>query len=86
MSQTIFVLEDDADISRLVQYHLESAGFTVRPYLAINQILTDAERLDDGPIALDVLVRSWSHSRDAIAIRWDDVAGPVAISLTGVQD
>ena len=31
MSQTIFVLEDDADISRLVQYHLESAGFTVSP-------------------------------------------------------
>ena len=38
MSQTIFVLEDDPDISRLVQYHLESAGFTVKPYLAIQQI------------------------------------------------
>ena len=47
MSQTIFVLEDDADISRLVQYHLESAGFIVRPYLAINQILADAERQPD---------------------------------------
>ena len=39
MSQTIFVLEDDADISRLVRYHLESAGYTVRPYLAIGGIM-----------------------------------------------
>jgi two-component system phosphate regulon response regulator PhoB len=44
LSQTIFVLEDDADISRLVQYHLESAGFTVRPYLSIGSIVADAER------------------------------------------
>jgi two-component system phosphate regulon response regulator PhoB len=56
LSQTIFVLEDDADISRLVQYHLESAGFTVRPYLAINQILTDAERQPPALFLLDIMV------------------------------
>ena len=56
MSQTIFVLEDDADISRLVQYHLESAGFTVRPYLAINQILADAERQPPALFLLDIMV------------------------------
>ena len=56
MSQTIFVLEDDADISRLVQYHLESAGFTVRPYLAINQILSDAERQPPALFLLDIMV------------------------------
>jgi DNA-binding response OmpR family regulator len=44
LSQTIFVLEDEADISRLVQYHLEGAGFTVRPYAAIGNIVVDAER------------------------------------------
>jgi len=49
-------LEDDADISRLVQYHLESAGFTVRPYLAINQILTDAERQPPALFLLDIMV------------------------------
>ncbi len=31
LSQTIFLLEDDPDISRLVQYHLEGAGFRSRP-------------------------------------------------------
>jgi len=30
VSQTVFVLEDDADILRLVQFHLEAAGYTVR--------------------------------------------------------
>jgi two-component system phosphate regulon response regulator PhoB len=56
LSQTIVVLEDDADISRLVQYHLESAGFTVRPYLAINQILSDAERQPPSLFLLDIMV------------------------------
>jgi DNA-binding response OmpR family regulator len=56
LSQTIFVLEDDADISRLVQYHLESAGFTVRPYLGISQILTDAERQPPALFLLDIMV------------------------------
>jgi len=56
LSQTIFVLEDDADISRLVQYNLESAGFTVVPYLAINQILSDAERYPPALFLLDIMV------------------------------
>ena len=56
MSQTIVVLEDDADISRLVQYHLEAAGFTVRPYFAIGQILSDAERQAPALFLLDIMV------------------------------
>ena len=56
MSQTIFVLEDDADISRLVQYHLESAGFTVRPYLTVGPILSDAERQPPALFLLDIMV------------------------------
>ena len=45
-----------ADISRLVQYHLESAGFTVSPYLAIHQILSDAERQPPALFLLDIMV------------------------------
>ena len=56
MNQTIFVLEDDADISRLVQYHLESAGFTVRPYLSPGQIFSDAERQPPSLFLLDIMV------------------------------
>lgn len=56
MSQTIFVLEDEADISRLVQYHLESAGFTVRAYLSTAQIISDAERQPPSLFLLDIMV------------------------------
>jgi DNA-binding response OmpR family regulator len=56
LSQTVFVLEDDADISRLVQYHLESAGFMVRPYLTVGQIVADAERQPPAVFLLDIMV------------------------------
>ncbi|MEO6801606.1 MAG: response regulator transcription factor, partial [Granulicella sp.] len=56
MSQTVFVLEDDPDISRLVQYHLESAGYVVRPYLAPGQIMSDAERQPPALFLLDIMV------------------------------
>ena len=56
LTQTIFVLEDDADISRLVQYHLESAGFLVKPYLAPRDIIGDAERQPPALFLLDIMV------------------------------
>ncbi len=56
MSQTIFLLEDDGDICRLVQYHLESAGFTVRAYPAIGSIVADAERQAPALFLLDIMV------------------------------
>ena len=56
MSQTIFVLEDDPDISRLVQHHLEAAGFTVRPYFNTSNLIPDAERQPPALFLLDIMV------------------------------
>ncbi len=56
MSQVIFVLEDDADIRRLVQYQLEGAGYTVRAYPAMGTILQDAERQRPALFLLDIMV------------------------------
>lgn len=56
MSQVIFLLEDDADIRRLVQYQLEGAGYTVRAYPAISTILQDAERQRPALFLLDIMV------------------------------
>ncbi len=56
MSQTIFVLEDDADIRRLIQYRLESAGYTVRMYPAPGSMLQDAERQRPSLFLLDIMV------------------------------
>ena len=56
MSQTIFVLEDDADISRLVQHHLEAAGFDVRPFQTPTNLIPDAERQAPALFLLDIMV------------------------------
>ena len=56
MSQVIFVLEDDADIRRLVQYQLEGAGYTVHAYPALGTIVQDAERQRPSLFLLDIMV------------------------------
>jgi DNA-binding response OmpR family regulator len=56
VTQTVFVLEDDPDISRLVQYQLERAGFAVKAYPAIGSILQDAERSRPALFLLDIMV------------------------------
>ena len=56
LSQTVVVLEDDADILRLVQFHLEAAGFAVRTYMAMGQIVADAEREPPALFLLDIMV------------------------------
>jgi DNA-binding response OmpR family regulator len=56
VTQTVFVLEDDADISRLLQHQLERAGFAVRSYPAVSTIMQDAERMRPALFLLDVMV------------------------------
>ena len=56
MSQTVFVLEDDSDISRLVQHHLEASGFGVRVYGTPANLVPDAERQAPALFLLDIMV------------------------------
>ena len=56
MNQTIFVLEDDQDISRLVQHNLEVAGFAVRTFVSPADVLADAERKTPDMFVLDIMV------------------------------
>ena len=56
MSQTIFVLEDDPDISRLVQHQLEGAGFSVRTFSTPANLIPDAERQAPALFLLDIMV------------------------------
>lgn len=56
LNQTIAVLEDDAEIRRLVQYRLESAGYSVRAYPTPGTILQDAERQRPALFLLDIMV------------------------------
>jgi DNA-binding response OmpR family regulator len=50
------LLEDDVDISRLVQYNLEAAGYLVRTYMTIGSIVPDAEREPPAVFLLDIMV------------------------------
>ncbi len=56
LSQTIFVLEDDTDIARLVQHHLEAAGFAARLFQTPTNVIPDAERQAPALFLLDIMV------------------------------
>jgi two-component system phosphate regulon response regulator PhoB len=56
LSQTIFVLEDDSDIARLIQHHLEAAGFSVRLFTSTSNVLVEAERTSPALFLLDIMV------------------------------
>ena len=53
---SIFVVEDDPDISRLVRHHLENEGFVVRIYPTGSTVLADAERQRPALFVLDIMV------------------------------
>ena len=56
MSQTIFVLEDEVDIARLIQHHLEAAGFQVHAFGTPANIISEAERQPPALFLLDIMV------------------------------
>jgi len=56
LSQTVFVLEDDTDIARLVQHHLEAAGFSTRLFPTPTNLIPDAERQPPAVFLLDIMV------------------------------
>jgi len=53
---SIFVVEDDPDISRLVRNHLENEGFAVRVYPTGSTVIADAERQRPALFILDIMV------------------------------
>ena len=56
MKQTIFVMEDDADIARLVRHHLEAGGYGVRSFASAHHVLAEAERESPALLLLDIMV------------------------------
>ena len=53
---SIFVVEDDPDISRLVRHHLEAAGYSVKLFPTGNTLVTEAERQRPILFILDIMV------------------------------
>jgi len=56
VKQTIFAVEDDADISRLVRHHLEAAGYAVRTFAATAGVVSEAEKQAPTLFLLDIML------------------------------
>jgi DNA-binding response OmpR family regulator len=56
VKQQVFLVEDDADITRLVRHHLEAAGYLVRSYADITGVIPDAVKSHPALFLLDIMV------------------------------
>lgn len=56
MSTTIFVLEDDTDIARLVAHHLQAAGYPHRLFTSSLNLIAEAEQERPALFLLDIMV------------------------------
>ena len=56
MKSSIFIVEDDPDISRLVRHHLETGGFALRMFSTGNSVIQEAEKLRPALFILDIMV------------------------------
>ncbi len=54
--QTIFIVEDDADIARLVEQNLKSAGYGVRAFRSAEKVVAEALRFSPALFLLDVML------------------------------
>jgi CheY-like chemotaxis protein len=68
----IFIVEDDADISRLVRVHLEAADFTTRVLSDGSLVIAEAERVLPKLFILDVMVPGKDRRRSGfVALHLD---------------
>ena len=56
MKRTIFVVEDDPDISRLVKHHLEGAGIAARVFPNSKGVIAEATRQHPSVFLLDIMI------------------------------
>lgn len=54
--QKIFVVEDDADIARLLRHNLEAAGYRVRAYSSAHNVVADALKERPALLLLDIML------------------------------
>ena len=56
MRKLVFLIEDEADIARLVRHHLEQAGYGVRVFYNTTDVVREAEELRPALFLLDIMV------------------------------
>jgi len=56
VKRTVFVVEDDPDISRLVKHHLEAAGIAARLFPNSKGVIAEAVRQQPAAFLLDIMI------------------------------
>lgn len=56
MKSSIFLVEDDTDIARLVRHHLEGEGFAVKVFSTGNGVIAESEQHRPSLFLLDIMV------------------------------
>src|ERR1700684_413916 len=56
VKQTIFAVEDDSDIARLVRHHLEASGYGVKIFATTAGVIAEAEKQAPALFLLDIMV------------------------------
>lgn len=77
MRRKLFVVEDDADIARLLSHHLQAAGFEVREFSSASGVLEAAEGEPPALILLDVMLPEGDGFQLGRSIRQNPKLGPV---------
>lgn len=79
MSQTIVVLEDDADIAKLVRYQLEGAGYVVDAYSNASEVLPAAALKVPALYLLDIMVPGGDGLEVCRRLRQNPALGSVPV-------
>lgn len=76
---SIFVVEDDPDISRLVRHHLEAAGFAVKVFPTGNLVVSESEKQKPTLFVLDIMVPGKDGLELCRQIRQTPVLAPTPV-------
>ncbi len=69
VSELVFLLEDDADIARLVRHHLETSGYGVRAFSSADNFVSEAQKQRPVLFLLDIMVPGGNGLEVCQAIR-----------------
>jgi DNA-binding response OmpR family regulator len=69
VGRTVVLVEDDADIGRLVEHHLQKAGFTTRWFRTATNVIREAENQLPDLFLLDVMLPGFNGFELSQSIR-----------------
>ena len=85
VAKTIFVVEDDDDIARLISHNLEVAGFLARRFSRATAVVSEAEKRPPALFLLDLMLPDMDGSELCRNIRQNTVLRKVPIIILSAR-